>query len=153
MVKLKSLKISVLRECVQRFLFETPHIDHQYCQSEVPKLSKKQTIEYLEKYSVTFDSFQSMSPLSFVEPVTVEHVTVETSPVEPTVEPTVEPIVEPMVEPTVESVVEPVVEPTVEPVVEPTVEPVSKPSKEKKTRKREATVRKGKELKAVVKFD
>jgi hypothetical protein len=139
MVQLKSLKISVLRECVQRFLFETPTIDHQYCPSEVPKLSKKQTIEYLEKYKVSFDSFQSMSPLSFVdlrekclEPVTIEPMTVE-----------------PMVEPSVE----PMVEPSVEPVTIETKPLVSKPSKEKKTRKREATVRKGKELNAVVNFD
>ena len=156
MVQLKSLKISVLRECVQRFLFETPHIDHQYCQSEVPKLSKKQSIEYLELYSVGFEGFQSMSPLSFVEPKTVDPPMVESpTVVPPTVDPpTVEPL---MLEHLVVEhlVLESVKEESVtdeQPVA--VLKPLgSKPPKDKKTRKREATVRKGKAIKAVVKFD
>ncbi len=105
MVQLKCLKISFLRSCVQRFVFENPTIDHQYCQAEVPRLTKKQSIDYLEKYSVGIDRYDFMTPLSFVDPK-----------VDPKGEPLVEPVVEPVVEHLViESlVVEPLV---VEPLV------------------------------------
>ena len=100
MVQLKCLKISFLRSCVQRFVFENPTIDHQYCQAEVPRLTKKQSIDYLEKYSVGIDRYDFMTPLSFVdpkvcsivepaveslvvEPLVVEHVLVEPLVVEP----------------------------------------------------------------------
>ena len=77
---LKCLKISFLRSCVQRFMFENPTIDHPYKHADVARLTKKQAMEYLELYQVGINRYDFMPPLSFVEP----HV-------EPVVEPSVVP--------------------------------------------------------------
>ena len=124
---LKCLKISFLRACVQRFMFENPTIDHPYKHADVARLTKKQAMDYLELYQVGINRYDFMPPLSFVEPQ-------------------VEPVVEPVVEPTVDTVVEPTVVPS-----KPT-----KTSKGKTTSKRVdrvATVRKRKTIEAILTLD